>query len=160
MSELVGIAGAMGATNKYVLDLILDVILYKGMMNIPLGEKKDLTNLSTSHKIRLADRHIPYATEYAERKHLPSISLAVNLILNDYFFADIDTKKSDVAQITPHRMIKTESSTKKSDVAQITPHQTELEPIELKPELKPTELKPEGRPRMNKGQSLLEKLKL
>jgi hypothetical protein len=100
MAEVEGITAVLrGASTKYVIDLIFDSIVQQWGLTIPHTPKN-----TTSHKIRLAGRHLQYIEQYASSKHI-SITVAVNLILLDYFSDGIDTKKSEVAQITPSQTI-------------------------------------------------------
>jgi hypothetical protein len=100
MAGVEGIAAVLrGASTKYVIDLIFDSIVQQWGLTIPHIPKN-----TASHKIRLAGRHLQYIEQYASSKHI-SITVAVNLILLDYFSDQVGTKKSVVAQITPNQTV-------------------------------------------------------
>jgi hypothetical protein len=104
MGEIEGIRRVLrGATAKYVVDLIFDSLIYRWEIKIPHS-----TTNSDSHKIRLAERHFTFVEQYATQRHI-SVTLAVNLILNDYFSSRTNTKNAETAQITP-TLIKNEPS--------------------------------------------------
>jgi hypothetical protein len=96
MSELEGIREALpGASAKYVTDLILDAIIYQWVLSIPHSTKS-----MSRRKFRLSERHFTFVEKYAAQRHI-SMTIATNLILNDYFSSRIVTNKPEVAQITP-----------------------------------------------------------
>ncbi|MBW4600330.1 MAG: hypothetical protein KME29_12170 [Calothrix sp. FI2-JRJ7] len=150
MAEVEGIRDKLvGASNKYVVDLIFDSIVNEWGLRIHHTPIK-----SDSHKIRLAERHFTYVEEYATQRHI-SLTLAANLILNDYFSFRISTNyATKEPQITPtltknnpqlHKV--NDADTNKSEVAQITPSQPETKPVT------------EDKPKSLRGAALLQNIK-
>lgn len=124
MTEIEGIKRVLvGASDKYVIDLILDAIVFDlglKISHIPVS--------SNSHKIRLAERHLSFVEQYASQRHI-SITLAANLILNDYFSSRLGTNYAIKEEQKPLSRIESnpnlhknvESGTDNASMAQNTP---------------------------------------
>jgi hypothetical protein len=124
MAEIEGIKRVLtGASDKYIIDLILDTIVYE------LGLKiHHIPVTSNSHKIRLAERHFSFVEQYAKQRHI-SLTLAANLILNDYFSSRIGTNYATKEEQNTPSLSKSNSNlhknnefgTDNSSMAQNTP---------------------------------------
>lgn len=98
MGRISGVAKTLSTSNKYVTDLILDSITYKWSISVPIESA-----ISTRYKFRLSERHLPYVEQYANKRHI-SLTVALNLILNDYFLDQIGTEKPKQSQIVTNQI--------------------------------------------------------
>lgn len=111
--ELEGIREVLpGASLKYVFDLTLDGIVYQWGLRIPHTKKT-----STSRKMRLNGRHIAFVTTYSTERHV-SMSVGVNLILNDYFYDRMAQISSDKSQTTSGKSEITTTATTTTETEQ------------------------------------------